>query len=127
MDTGRGNGPHRHENDAERGNGAGNGECAQAETQGLRHWTDEIDWLVANECEDRACAKNERERNHRCRDDDGASNVAAGRARFTRQYGNVLEPTECADSELCENIEAIKDRHGWAGKGEGMVTRKIAE
>ena len=81
----------------------------------MRHWADEVDWIVPDECENGAGAEDEHQCDDGRSDDDRAANVAGRRARFAGQDRDVLKSAQCADRELAENIEAIKKRHGGQG------------
>ena len=83
----------------------------QAESQCLRHWTDQIDCIVSNESEDRACSENEHQRDDGSGDDDRPTDVTRRGMSFTGQNANVFETTQCADCQLGEDVEAIEDRH----------------
>ena len=85
------------------------GKKRKPETQCLRHGTDQIDRIVADECEHRTGAENERQGDHRRSDHDRAPDIARGRARFAGENRDVFESAEGADREFGENVDAIKD------------------
>ena len=126
MNARRRNRSHRHQHNPDRSDGAGDGKSAQTETQGLRHGADEIDGIVANECQDRARAENESEGDDRRGDDDGTADVAGGRARFARENRDILESAQPADGEFAEDVEAIKDRQGGRGDLERVILLQVA-
>src|SRR5947209_18220259 len=94
----------------------------QTESQRLRHWSDEIDWIVPDERQDRARAENEHKRNDRGSDQDRPADVARGRTRFARKNGDVFKSAQRADGQFAENIEAIEDRHRRQGEVERLIT-----
>ena len=57
---------------------------------------------------DRTCSEDEHERDDGRRDDDGAADVANGRARFAGENRDIFETTESPQRHLAENIQAEK-------------------
>ena len=66
--------------------------------------------------------QNESQRDHRRSDENGAADVARGRARFTGENRHVFKSAQRADRELGENIEAIEERHRRAARIEADDT-----
>ena len=111
MNAGRRNRSHRHQQDADGRDRAGNWKRLQTESQRLRDRTDEIDGTIADEREHRAGTQNKSQRDHRRSDQNRAADVARGRSRFACQDCDVFKSAERADGEFAENIEAIEHRH----------------
>src|SRR5262249_27388060 len=98
----------------------------QTESQRLRHRPDKVDRFLADISEHRACAENKHDRDNRRRNQDGAANVARGRACFASENRDVFESAERAGREFAKNVEAIKDRHRGKRELEWVVRFQFA-
>ncbi len=100
VNAGRRNRAHRHQQNSDGSDCAGNWKRMQAESQRLRHRTDQIDRIVADKREHRTRSENEHQRDHGRSDKDGAPDVARGRPRFPSQNRDVFKSAERADGEF---------------------------
>ena len=126
MNTCRRNRSYRHHQNSHGSDRARDRKRTQAQSQCLRHRTDEIDLTVSNQSQNRAGAENEHQRDDRRSDHDRAADIARRGARFACKDRNVLKSTQAADRQFAENVETIKDRHRGDSELERMILLQFA-
>src|SRR5437868_6373324 len=87
----------------------------QSQSQRLRDRSDQIDRVRSDKYQNRTGAEDEKQRDHRRRDHNRATDVARRGACFAGEDRDIFETAERSDREFAENVEAIKEWDGRSG------------